>query len=474
MSERPTDRRQLGVWMPGQVRDRIHVAHAHPRRESLQESIRRVRGISKPYGVTLVEVIFAIGVVLIGLVGLVSVMPIAARRAQDAIDLNEASALASAVFDELKAKGALRKSAWVVRNDIGSPSPGTLQSAHAALFQDVTAWCIDPMFVSADVSRLDDASGGYYSSYDPGDPASGNGYRRMLFPYFRREHDPLADPSVRPDEFWFPTGPPLGAIGPRMLRVGIMRQQGGLLLAREAEALVESLDEVATSKSEDRTLSVVSQTDRASATGSPLGKRLTDGSLTWIATCNQLPDSNYMSVSIVVIRNRDRSFFTYPATLSNNNTPASTAEGNATAERLAYVSEAYGFTGGAGGTVKIWGAAEDDQAAAPTGGVSPQIVGNDWVMLSRQIFAPGSVAGATPVGTIHRWFRVVSVDQEPTFRTQADPVHGDPHEIWERTLYLAGPDWSFGFGTPHGVRDDTYATIVDDVVAVSEHMIRVQ
>ena len=84
------------------------MAHAQPRRESFQESIHRLRGIGNRIGVTLVEVIFAIGVVLIGVVGLASVLPIAARRAQDAIDLNEASALASAVFDELKAKGALQ------------------------------------------------------------------------------------------------------------------------------------------------------------------------------------------------------------------------------------------------------------------------------------------------------------------------------------------------------------------------------
>ncbi len=435
----------------------------------------------KRNAVTLVEVLFAIGVVLIGLVGLASVLPVAARRAQDSIDLNEASALASAVFDELEAKGALRRSAWVVRldQDRGSFGPGTTPPVDAA-FPNATSWCIDPMFVSADVSALTEANGGYFNAYNPN---SGNGYRRMLFPHYRGEHDPLADPSLPPDEFWRP----VGSIAPRMLRVGVGRQQdqGGLLRtpdgeaflfrSREAEALVETLDEVSTFKPEDRTLNVVTQDTEAVSGGSPLGKRVTDGSLTWIATCNQVPGSTYMSVSVVVMRKRDRSFFTYPVTDTQESGPAKTSDGNSTAERLAYVNYANGFTGGAGGTVQIMGPAEHvDANGNPVGGLSPRVVVNDWVMLSRQLPSGGDV---------HRWFRVASVDEEPEFLTVDDPVHGDPHEVWQRTVYLDGPDWSFGFPTPGfadkdtaggTVLDNTYVTIMDDVIAVSEHMIRMQ
>ncbi len=425
----------------------------------------------KRHGVTLVEVIFAIGVVLIGLVGLASVMPIAARRAQDAIDLNEASALASAVFDELKAKGALQPSAWAVRNDVGAAAPGSVRFVMDA-YPNATAWCIDPMYVSADVSRLADPNG-FYTQFQAG---GGNGYRRLLFPHYRADQNPLIDPS---QPFSDPWGTPAG-IRPRMLRVGIVRQQqDGLLRPREAEALVESLDGLATAKSKDRSLSVVAQTGRAVAGGSALGKRLTDGSLTWIATCNSTPGSRFMNVSIVIIRNRDRGFFTYRVSDTNDNDigPATDSDQNSLAERLAYVSSATGFSGGAGGSVQLIGPAEDDTVSPTIGGISPRIVTNDWIMLSRRL---------PPGGDVHRWFRVASVDEEPEFLDWTDPVSGDTRRVWRRTLFLDGPDWSFGFPMPPGVGADaagnvagdirfhTYATIVDDVVAVSEHMIRLQ
>ena len=113
-------------------------------------------------GITLVEVIFAIGVALIGLVGLVSVLPIAGRRAQSAINLNEGAALANNVFDELRARGALERAAWRVRADFDSSTtrartrnmtlgmgatidPGL---APADAIDNSLAFCIDPLFFS--------------------------------------------------------------------------------------------------------------------------------------------------------------------------------------------------------------------------------------------------------------------------------------------------------------------------------------
>ena len=141
-----------------------------------------------------------------------------------------------------------------------------------------------------------------------------------------------------------------------------------------------------------------------------------------------------MNVSVVIIRNRDRGFFTVPPSQ-----PAATdADQNSLAERLAYVSFATGFSGGAGGRVDLVGPAEDDSGNPTIGGTSPRIVTNDWIMLSRQL----------PSGGIHRWFRVASVDQEPEIIDNfSDPVHGGSRKVWRRTLFLDGPDWAFGTNT---------------------------
>ena len=66
--------------------------------------------MSKPYlkrsvrkAVTLVEVIFSIGVVLIGLLGLLSILPLAGKRAQDSISLSVAPVIANNVQAQLLA-----------------------------------------------------------------------------------------------------------------------------------------------------------------------------------------------------------------------------------------------------------------------------------------------------------------------------------------------------------------------------------
>ena len=420
------------------------------------------RNQSPKYGVTLVEVLFAIGVILVGLVGLASVLPIAGRRAQDSVDLNEASAFATATLDELTAQGTLQPNTLVTRLDraIGGFSVGAtptlsnvppLPNAFSAP-PGVTSWCVDPLFVSDGVSQKNQTNGGYFVPFDPN---GGNGYRRILFPYYRAEHNPLTDPSGT-----FNTGT-AWPLAPRMLRVGVGGPRG-LVSAREAESIAELPDGLAVTKPDDNSLNVDFQTQGAIDAGqvsglggsSLIGKRLRDGSLTWIATCNRLQGTSYINVAIVILRNRDRSFYTYPV---GTGSAAATAEDNAIAERLAYVSSANGFTGGAGGSVQI---------VAPANTASDLTV-NDWVMLSR------NPAGGWPV---HRWYRVASVGQEAEEINFPDPVHGTDRPVWRHTLYLDGPDWSFGFSTPGSadgtVADNTYVTIVEDVVAVSEQTIR--
>ena len=123
--------------------------------------------------------------------------------------------------------------------------------------------------------------------------------------------------------------------------------------------------------------------------GLEYGRRAPSGEFSWIATISPLPSNRFAAVSVVVLRNRDRAR-DFPSVATTD------PKENGVAERIAYVTFASGFRGGAGGTVHL-------TAAEST---STSLVAGDWIMLSRTV--PGA-----PAVDFHRWYRVVSVDGDP-------------------------------------------------------------
>ncbi|MFG0262442.1 MAG: hypothetical protein ACF788_08630, partial [Novipirellula sp. JB048] len=131
------------------------------------------------------------------------------------------------------------------------------------------------------------------------------------------------------------------------------------------------------------------------------------------------------------------------------------------------VSFATGFRGGAGGMVYLAGAQT----------TLDSLQANDWIMLSR-------FANSEPV---HRWYRVASAERD-SMKIVTDSNSGsiDTHlkahfptasgtPVWFRKVLLDGPDWSFGLNDGTGVTnytDDTFATLVPGVVAVTERVVQ--
>lgn len=404
----------------------------------------------KRRGVTLIEVIFSIGVILIGLVGVVAILPLAGRRAQDSISISVGSGMCDAVFHDLQTRNFLSRSLYFNTTtntpigvaDVASLSPGS--------------FCIDPLFVA----NLD-ANG----TIPP--TVLSNQYEPRLFPYYKNTHDPTQDPSTSFTSSW--------PVQPRMLRVGVLEESivspattRGSISIEESLALVERGDDIPFVRPKDRTLNATIKGANAVTSGTTYGKLLSTGEYSWIATVNPLPGGEYASVSVVVIRNRERSF-----TLPTTTTAPSRPDGNQIGERLAYVTYATGFRGGAGGVVHL---------ISNLNTVST-VQSNDWLMLSR----------TTPAGDIHRWYRVSAVDGKAVKErrpiaedaTAGDVKPGLPgtgaelRDIWSRKLYLDGPDWSFNFvsGTlPDGYADTTFAdntvaTLVEGVVSVTERVV---
>jgi type II secretory pathway pseudopilin PulG len=394
---------------------------------------------------TLIEVIFSIGVILIGLLGVASILPLAGRRAQDAVSLSVGSSICDSVLNELQSRKFLADGRFLLLDDNMTFDRDTLSSLTPVSF------CIDPLFV-ADF----DAN----NTIPVADP--GNRYSHRFFPYYQATHDPTQDPSTAYTELWPSAQPRLHRVG--ITRTGVSFNES--ISVEEAFSLVDSADDLAFLRPDDKSLSAVLKGSNAVSSGSPYGKQLATGEYTWFATVNPMPGDAFASISVVVVRNRNRSF-AVPTTTTAMTRP----DLNMSGERLAYVTYSTGFRGGAGGVVHL----------ASSANTISSLKTNDWLMLSRR---------TTSGVDVHRWYRVSAVDGDAAKENRSTAAQATnptlaalpgtgTRDIWTRKIYLDGPDWSFGIGTtalPAGYSDDTFAdntfaTLVSDVVSVTERVV---
>jgi len=394
-------------------------------------------------GVSLVEVIFSIGVIVIGILGVMSIMPLAGRRAQDAVSMSVGAAMGDSIAAEILSnrwnqKGQLRiltPAGVAVLEVTDSPvAPFTFTPTTFTL-PDVP-FCIDPMLVRSDASMT---------------PVTDqSGFNTVYFPYFKPTHNPTIDPSVlgstqRAEDV--NTRAPLR----RLIRVGILRQPStaatvlgtNLLTTSEAFHVGERGDDIRFDRPKDRTLPAIISGDRATNLpgSTDYGTRFGSGSYSWIATVVPEQTPGYGTLSVVVIRNRLRDF-DMPTSF-----PATIPERNAEAERLALVRFPTGFVGGAGGMVTI---------TSSLNTVSRLLAGQ-WVMLSgftRDLSSASAVAKVP----VHRWYRIAALG--------GDAVEDEAAGTWSRELHLDGADWDFS--------TTTFMTIVDGVVSVTNHFVRLE
>ncbi len=442
------------------------VAHGKRGQASFVRSTRRASSSQKspdpfyhsdPFyhaGVSLVEVIFAIGVILIGMLGLMSVLPLAGNRAQSAVGLNTSAAIADSVYGRLISGNYLDAAHLLIaRPDPLEALPGPPGGPFPADLM-TQPLCIDPLHVVPNPAFSATDPFPAVTSELPLD-APGNGYTPVLFPYFFANHNPLLDPSLDPTA---PSAPPATSRNltqglPRMRRVGLRHPDTGRVYnLEESLRFVENQDDILANRPKDPTLDVTVPGLRATAGGLGYGKRLATGEYSWFATLvpsSDRPGERFAMLSIVVVRNRDRGFG-FPTS------PVATAEGNPRAERVALVTAAQGFRGGAGGVVEL----------VSTSSLRSSIPSGSWLMLS--------------LGNQHRWYRVAGTDGEAEFATAGTFGIGSvppDQTLWRRRVQIDGSDWQFNFPTPIAVNNQnayTHATLVDGVVSVTERMVRMR
>lgn len=401
----------------------------------------------KRTAITLLEVIFAIGVIMIGLLGLLSIMPLAGRRAQDAVTFSTGAELGDSISKEIEIRRWLGNGRLVdifptARSVVYNPILRQMQTGGSTVA--VNGICIDPLYIASQPAIPARTA---FSSYD-----------NSLFPYYTVNHDPLLDPSDTNSDNWPTTIP-------RMRRVGVAGMSAEL-----ARTIMENVNDLVVDQPNDRSLPA-RLTGLAVGTTS-YGRRVPSGEFSWLATVVPTVNPGFANLSVAILRKRvvDVDF---PTTVATAGSPYE-ADDNGNNERVAYVTEASGFSGGSGGTVHLVASNVTSLKLAP----------NDWIMLSKQV----------GVRDEHRWYRIVAIDAEPEILIPESDTFLEPSlvnlpspsgvartsEVWRRRITLDGPDWSFNFQDSSGTAittgdasfaDNTYATLVEGVVSVSEKVV---
>jgi hypothetical protein len=437
-------------------------------------------------GVTLMEVMFATGIVMIGLLGIASLLPLANRQANDSYVLAQSAALGQNWMNLATGRTLYNPASypWLVPNDEGDSAPSrgfsrvttlsglSLLPSNAdistVLAGDPTTtpaeklgFCIDPLFWSgqSSIPRFD-----YTNASVPARPS--------LFPYFTPTYDPLTDPTVNQ--------PQTGHFQPRLVRV--TRESQANFGMPEPQKVVDQIFSAA-----DEIISIRSQEDQSLPAVLSYFETPTEGpkkaqsqlNFSWIATLvpsesNSSADGKVFRLSIVVFSKRNRGFY-YPA--ENEVDPPDD-------ERVALVIPKVGNPG--------W----NNNFTLPETSLNVGVVGWDygkrkvrpgnWIMLSRQYtFSDGKKPpGPGSVQHVHKWYKVVSVSS-PSTAVPADiatkyGISGG--NLWYQDVRLVGSDWIFqeyptapplplANGGSVVRQEPTVATIVPDVVGVYERTV---
>lgn len=478
-------------------------------------------------GVTLMETIFAIGVILVGLLGLAALIPIAADNAKSTLQLDQsvsdATSVAAAgvardlfsldtlvIYDKrsppaflpafaypphgLAPSSQLQTLRWKLTEqsqhtrpllDNSSPEEfyGKLESPgyrHHGQGSGLTSGiCIDPYGLPAP-SLIGGTIAGGLPDPNVGTPCA---FDYSRFPYFTERYNPLFPPN---EEITTSTVPPAWPMSPRMYRATLAStlQNDAITPVTERELVARAtlerifeglagLSQLKGQESDDPGAVLLSRT-RVGTNFIDTGRSSSSEYKWFVTLAPPINGGNTFRQSIVVVRDRLPQIPRQAGDPNGLNTEAHTvgqAEDNPAEERLTWIGQSIGFTGGAGGEVLMYG----------TQGVINELKTNEWVMLSRQ-----PSIGTTPTGpAVHRWYRVLSVsDAEvgsiappppatPPAGSLVEPnwIDGTTPAVWRRWVTLAGPDWDFGLSDNNSSdantqANDTFCTIVDGAVSV--------
>lgn len=460
----------------------------------------------KSLGVTVVEVLFAMFVILFGLVGLAAIIPMAARQANDSYAMVHGAASMDNIVQELRGRGSIeptQQQPWWVPNDYtlnntGAAYPTTpIGVSDAKSFTSfgavVSEWqqrklselptadpnrfvraqreglaqgfCIDPVFCATQFRD----SWNYSTAYT-------NDRGSATQEFMRRTRMPFFDETVGLDGSSRYTS--LSFNFPRLVRVSY---QSGTNVAGAPLPVKKAMANMVGMSGAD-VLQAVAEDDKAAGAlrgfqtsgGALLSSNSDVGSVSWMITMTPTENTppgvvpTTFNVSTVIFNGRDRVFDAVPFSVSG-------AEEYSRSEKLCFATadspnnvgssvpvytERADLPGSDGGSMNI------KLYSDPATNTSVRV--GDWIMLSRRIelgnrLNSGVLQFPNDFKVIHRhrWYRVTGTDNS---------------ETWPRVVRVTGEPWDYPetFATnittapfvPSDMAHATNATIFRNVVAV--------
>jgi hypothetical protein len=433
-------------------------------------------------GVTIIEVLFAILVTSVGLLGAIALFPVASAQARRA-RLNDMVGLAGrSAFHDFDARGMGRPDrwlAWDAQRPAALGGPAFVPALSVSNLKTAESFCIDPRMMASHTSSIL-ASGVITGQFMGNQSASGNppggGYAVQTFPYLEPyvdtnnssifdstegyvdlngngAHDP---PEYSATIF---TDPVSGKSFDSSLMRRITLWDGGYMpngMKRTmtlpmANSIFQIEDDVSYQRPENGN----NNSNRADAskqnasflptgTGNSWGRRLADGKISWFATIvpifdvSGLPSDEY-TLSVVMLYDR----------------PSRLDALDATMERV--VNGTLQSDGATGGEILLTSLSPNPDQLK----VRP----NDWVMVSGTYDV--SRTGAGPYVTRFQWYRVAECDQEP----EATASGG-----FQMYATLVGQDWNMNFAHPPTAigTGNVRVTLVQGAFAVYEKTISLE
>lgn len=413
-------------------------------------------------GLSIMEVIFAIGVLMIGLLGIASVLPVATSDAKGALELDESLAKVENQIAVARSRVPSGDSDVLIPNNEKN-SAGTLpiysssrlrttipeggNSSASSYFGNPNysgVICIDPWFLASADNRTD-------ITLTDNDR---NGYDRTLFPCYRPQYDPrgLPNDAIANTDMGLTYSPP------RFARVAVdtnngfaqpvnlnaretFRQRDGLPLFQPKDStlapglLVRSVPSPTTSNPMARSIQQVSTTSRLSAI-----------TLMWPAAVN----SHLYDVSVVVSESRNTLMnpsAVNPLRRFNLEPFGSTvAVGDPVDQRIAsqetYEDEILGIVTRAQLPLSAGGGEFTFRFA---GSVRPRVDRGDYMLLMRN-HAPATLPdtstlpAAMPVIPKFGWVKIRDIIAGPTLLPTGGVNNGP---VFEVSVSVTGTDWVF-------------------------------
>lgn len=367
-------------------------------------------------GVSLLEVMFSIGVVTIGLVGIAALLPVAGAQANKGAGADASARLGAAAIREFHACSMDNPAAWRWYDGTQFRRPTVAEMTAGFSF------CLDPRFVG---------QGGVIPDH----------VRRNGFPYI---DDLYGSGTILSMPRITLTPSPTMPVTAAMTRL-------------QADRLFLSDDSLVFDLPEDRTLGPV-QNFNLSASNLPLRRNAT-GTLSWMATIvPRLDRVRYVDASGVLLTDEYTDEYTLSVVVfSRRIIDATLTNEDRASERVVMVNAFYCGQPAVGGG--------DMQLVSRRNSADDLLLrAGDWVMLSGwKLVDVRSIVSGSTVSTsrvqVHKWYRVVNAGDAPLNNGTA----------WTRDVTLIGPDWDW-----QGLDSNTQVTIVRGAVAVFEKTIRLE